>query len=140
MSLLKVITFVKEKHKGQVDLAGRPYFNHLKRVADRLLDVKHKELAYLHDIFEETSTSSLELQFIGIKQEEIEILRVLTKSKVESYEDYIKRVSENKVARLVKIADLEDNMNISRLEKLDDKDIERIKKYHKAYIYLKNIK
>jgi phage FluMu protein gp41 len=54
------------------------------------------------------------------------------------YIDYIVRISKNEIATKVKIADIEDNMNISRLQKVTTKDLERLNKYIQAYKYLKN--
>lgn len=140
MSILKVITFVKEKHKNQVDLSGQPYFFHLQRVSKKLKNTSYKEIAYLHDIFEDTHTYDFELSSLGVAKWQIDVIKVLTRREKEQYEDYILRISEDPAARLIKIADLEDNMDISRLKTLDERDIRRLRKYHKAYIYLKNIK
>lgn len=137
MSLRIIIEFVKDKHKGQVDLAGEPYFNHLLRVASKLPN-PYKSIAYLHDIFEDTDTTVQELLSLGIHEGTISDIITLTRRGGEDYEDYIKRIGLNSVASLIKVADLEDNMNICRLKGLTDKDIERLKKYHKAYIYLKS--
>ena len=139
MSLKMIIEFVKNKHEGQVDLAGEPYFNHLSRVANKLQSPFRLE-AYLHDIFEDTDATVQELLSLGVHEGTISNVITLTKRKDEDYEGYINRIKLNSVASLVKIADLEDNMNICRLKKLTDKDVERLKKYHKAYIYLKNRK
>lgn len=137
LSLRKIIEFVREKHRDQVDLAGEPYFNHLSRVANKLQN-PYRPIAYLHDILEDTNTTIQELLDLGIDEEIISNVITLTKGKGENYEDYIRRVKLSSVASLIKKADLEDNMNICRLKELTDKDIERLKKYHKAYIYLKN--
>ena len=139
MSLKMIIEFVKNKHEGQVDLAGEPYFNHLSRVANKLHRPFRLE-AYLHDIFEDTDATVQELLSLGVHEGTISNVITLTKRKDEDYEGYINRIKLNSVASLVKIADLEDNMNICRLKELTDKDVERLKKYHKAYIYLKNRK
>ena len=96
-----------------------------------------KEIAYLHDILEDTNTTTQELISIGISTDTINIINILTKKKDEPYINYINRIKKNSAAQMIKKADLEDNMNISRLNQLTDKDIARIKKYHKAYTELK---
>lgn len=96
-----------------------------------------KEIAYLHDILEDTNTTTQELISIGISTDTINIINILTKKKDEPYTNYINRIKKNSTAQMIKKADLEDNMNISRLNQLTDKDIARIKKYHKAYTELK---
>jgi hypothetical protein len=61
----------------------------------------------------------------------------LTKKEDENYADYLSRVSSNIDARKVKLSDLEDNMNLCRLKrKLTEKDLNRIQKYHDAYLIL----
>ena len=127
MSLKTIIEFVKNKHEGQVDLAGEPYFNHLSRVANKLQSPFRLE-AYLHDIFEDTDATVQELLSLGVHEGTISNVITLTKRKDEDYESYISRIKLNSVASLVKIADLEDNMNICRLKVLTDRDIDRIKK------------
>jgi len=137
MSLRKVIKFAQKKHKGQVDLAGEPYFNHLSRVASRL-PRSLRPIAYLHDIFEDTNTVVNDLERLGINIRTIYTIVLLTRMEGEDYMDYIKRIKPDSVSRLVKIADLEDNMNICRLKELTFRDLQRLRKYHKAYMYLKN--
>lgn len=137
MSLRKTIEFVKEKHKNQVDLAGKPYFFHLCRVMNNVPS-PFKEVAILHDIFEDTDTTVNELLNLGVKQDIINSVLILTKSKQETYRQYINRIKEYYIATVVKLVDLKDNMDITRLDELTEKDIDRLKKYHKAYIYLKN--
>ena len=63
----------------------------------------------------------------------------MTRKEDESYMDYIKRIGEDNICRIVKMCDLKDNMDITRLEKITDKDFDRLKKYHKAYKYLKSL-
>ncbi len=137
MSLRKVIKFAQEKHKGQVDLAGEPYFNHLSRVASRL-PRSLRPIAYLHDIFEDTDTVVNDLERLGINMRTIDTIVLLTRMEGEDYTDYIERIKSNPFAKLVKVADLEDNMNICRLKELTFRDLQRLRKYHKAYIYLKS--
>ena len=56
----------------------------------------------------------------------------LTKKEGECYFDYIERVKQNDIAREVKLADLEDNMNLNRIQNVTQKDIQRVEKYKKA--------
>ncbi len=67
----------------------------------------------------------------------MEAVKCLTHGEGESYEDYIERVQTNPVARRVKLADLEDNMNIMRIgTDLKEKDFKRLEKYHKTWLKL----
>ena len=54
----------------------------------------------------------------------------------ESWEDYIARVAANPVARAVKISDMIDNSNLSRLEAVTLRDVERQAKYNRALLFL----
>jgi (p)ppGpp synthase/HD superfamily hydrolase len=96
-----------------------------------------KIVAYLHDIIEDTE---IDFKFIDSEFGFViaEAVEILTKKPGDLYIDYICRISGNMIARKVKIADLEDNMNISRLYKVTEHDIERLNKYIQAYKYLTN--
>ena len=62
-----------------------------------------------------------------------------TRREGESYEDFIQRSESNPLARQVKIADLEDNMDVRRIRLVTEKDAERINKYLKAWRKLKGV-
>ncbi|HEX6626226.1 MAG TPA: hypothetical protein VF064_21090 [Pyrinomonadaceae bacterium] len=66
----------------------------------------------------------------------LEAVVCLTRGDGESYDDFIRRVQRSPVARCVKIADLEDNMNIRRIGKIGPEDLRRLEKYHRAWCAL----
>ena len=101
--------------------------------------MEEKTVAMLHDLLEDTAYTEDDLREEGFPAEIIEAVVCLTKTEGEEYADYVERVCQNKLAARVKLADLKDNMDITRLEKVTDKDFERLKKYHKAYKYLKSL-
>ena len=117
-------------HEGQKDLAGEDYFLHLQRVADKFSDYTLKTVAILHDILEDTWMTEDMLRKL-FPENICDIVVALTRRSNESYGNYIKRLSCNYFARKVKIADLNDNLDLSRLEKITDEDFDRIKKYSK---------
>ena len=132
----------------KTDKGGMPYIYHLSRVAEvsksfgRLyVGIDNDTLtavSWLHDILEDCPGWSV-LHIIQLFGDDIaEAVLVITKKQGQAYEEYIKQVKSNRYARIVKIADLTDNMDISRLNEVTEKDIERLKKYHKAFIYLQN--
>jgi (p)ppGpp synthase/HD superfamily hydrolase len=131
-------TFIKEKFKDKVDKAGKPYIEHLYRVAiPFLVEPKLYYIAFLHDIFEDTDVTEKELlSFEEIDDDSIKILKLLTREKDESYMQYIKKIATDEIAIKIKMSDLKDNMDITRLDKIKDEDIARLKKYHKAYKFL----
>lgn len=128
----------KEYHKGQVDKAGVDYFNgHITSVVNGVNTLEEKIVAYLHDILEDTELSYLDLMVLEFSDKVINAVMFLTKDKKEKYEDYLKRVKSNELARVVKLSDLTNNMDLSRLKEITEVDKKRLEKYKKAYKYLK---
>lgn len=124
--------------KDKVDLAGIPYRFHINRVAANFdMGSTLSAIAYLHDILEdchEWNAQRLSEQFNPVV---VNAVVALTKIKGEDYTVYLNRVAQNENATKVKIADLRDNMDISRFKRpLTEKDFERLKKYHNAYLFL----
>lgn len=125
-------------HKGQTDLAGKPYFEHPKRVAAKFNSYIYKTIAILHDVLEDTWITEEMLRKMFPK-EIVNAVVFLTRKKDESYKEYIDRMcnslyvidDSDYYAREVKIADLEDNMDLTRLEEITDEDLNRVKKYSK---------
>ena len=139
-SLDKAIEIALRAHKGQEDKAGKPYILHPLRVMNNLEDEIEMVAAVLHDVIEDSPISAKELKKEGIPDEAIEIVQCLTRSNAETYEEFIQRITYNKKAVNVKIKDLEDNMNFTRLQSIQQKDLDRMSKYHKALILLKKQK
>jgi len=108
---------------GHTDKAGLPYVTHLERVRDKFQDSFCRIIALLHDVVEDTSVSFSDLERIGFSGSYIEVLSLLTRRENMNYHEYISKIihSKNKVALLVKIADMEDNLSDVRLMKLDKK-------------------
>ena len=59
-------------------------------------------------------------------------MRAVTKAEGESYEDFIARAALNPVGKAVKLADLAENRDLSRIDRPTEKDLERGEKYRKA--------
>lgn len=136
ISLLeKSIIIATKAHSGQFDKGGSPYILHPLRVMLSLDNDEDRIVGILHDVLEDTSITLQHLEdngFLG----EIEILDALvsiTRKSNESYKDFILRVKLNPIALRVKLADLRDNMDISRINNPTEKDFARIEKYKKAY-------
>lgn len=105
-----------------------------------LFAVKAATVAMLHDIVEDTDTTLEDLKY-QFSQEILDAVDHMTHRKGEKYADYIGRVSVNDLARAVKIADLQDNMNITRIRyRMGDSDMNRLFKYHNAYWYLLGVR
>ena len=123
-------------HEGQVYKSGRDYIKHPIRVAESFDDYTFKTIAILHDILEDTWVTEDLLRKLFPKNI-CDAVVALTRKQDESYGDFIKRLSNNVFAAKVKIADLTDNMDLSRLNEITESDIERVKKYCKWRNYLK---
>lgn len=133
----KALEIAIKAHKGQRDLAGVDYIEHTKAVANLVNSDEEKAVAYLHDVLEDTYITEKDLLQMGIPNNIVLAVKVLTKEKNEPYTKYIERVKENKLASTVKIADLQHNMNLSRIPNPRKRDYERLEKYKRALTFLK---
>ena len=129
----KAVSLVLEKHRGQVDKAGKPYYGHVIRVSQNLIDTKQKLVGLLHDIIEDTDVTAEFLLQEGFPQEIVDGIVSVTRQEGEDYQDFVDRASRNEIGRYVKMADLEDNMNIFRLNEITEEDRLRLNKYLKAW-------
>jgi (p)ppGpp synthase/HD superfamily hydrolase len=124
----------KKAFEGKKDKGGQPYFNHLCRVANTFQEDNFLyPIAILHDLIEdcpEWNETSLKCLF---SENIVNTIVLLTKKENEDYFEYIGRINQNSWATKIKLADLKDNMDITRLSDLGNKDFERLKKYLKAY-------
>ncbi len=89
-------------------------------------------VALLHDVVEDTDITIEELIIEGFPKEVINAIELMTHSDSVPYLDYVKIIKNNPIARKVKLADLMHNSDLSRLDKIDDKVLERVAKYKKA--------
>ena len=138
MNLERAIEIAQEAHKGVKDRGGHDYINHPIRVMHAMSNDQEKIVAILHDVVEDSDWTFERLKEEGFEDSVIESLRCVTKySEEEDYQEFIKRAATNKIATKVKMADIEDNLDLSRLGTLTEKDLTRIEKYKKALKYLK---
>lgn len=128
---------------GKLDKVGKPYIFHCNRVLSRSLKrmpSTHVHVcAILHDLVEGCEEWDFDKLGEIFPKKIVDTLRLLTKNKGEKYGEYIARVGADKIATIIKISDLEDNMDITRLKKIEEKDLKRLKKYHESYMYLKGL-
>lgn len=135
--LEKSLEIAIKAHKGQKDRAGKPYITHPLRVMMKMHNETEMIVAILHDIVEDTEFTLDKIIEIGYPEEIINAIDSITKRENEEYTKYIERCSKNRLASVVKLSDLEDNMDITRSMELTDKDHERLNKYLKAWYYIK---
>ena len=126
----------KTAHAGQTDKAGLDYILHPLQVAAEMTTDEEKAVALLHDIIEDTDVTASELLAKGLPDNVVEAVEALTKKHNQNYAAYMAGVKKNRLATAVKLADLKHNSDLSRLEKITQKDRERAEKYRKAIEYL----
>ena len=133
MNLEQAISIASLAHEGQLDKAGEPYILHPLRVMMKLKDNDLRIIAVLHDVIEDCGLTLDDLlSGYGVPFELARIVDILSRKDNESYDEYIERISKNYKALKVKLADLEDNMDLSRIKNLTQKDYDRVAKYAKA--------
>ena len=135
--LEKALQIATDAHLYQVDKAGVPYISHPIRVSNRCSTDDERIVALLHDTIEDTEVTAEYLLMEGFPRNIVDAILSVTRNEDENYEDFIKRSRLNPIGRQVKLHDLEDNMDITRLNELTEKDLYRLNKYIKAYKYLK---
>jgi hypothetical protein len=136
-TLEDAIALATEAHRGQREKAGQPYILHVLRVMFRLDSDMERVVGVLHDVVEDTGRSFDDLRRLGYSEEVLAALECVTKRESESYEQFVERAGSNPVARRVKLADLEDNMDLRRLPAVGEKDLERLGRYVTAWRRLK---
>ena len=131
-TLKKALQFAEVAHQGQTDKAGKEYIRHPLTVALLLDDFDARIAGILHDTVED-SEGRVTLKMIreAFSEEIYEAVRQLTHDPSISYFDYLENMT-SKIALQVKLADLTNNMDLSRIEHITEKDLERIERYKKA--------
>jgi (p)ppGpp synthase/HD superfamily hydrolase len=95
--------------------------------------------AVLHDVVEDSHWTLIDLQREGFPEQVIEAVDHLSRRDSETYDEFIDRIKGSMLAIKVKLADLEDNMDLKRVNKITDKEKERMMKYHAAWCDLKGV-
>lgn len=126
------ITIAIKAHSGQVDKGGEPYILHLLRVMLAAKNTEEKIVAVLHDVLEDSVFTSEDLENYGTPKHLVQVIEVLTRGKLDVYSSYIEHISYSKFASGIKILDLKDNLDLSRLSSISPKDISRNEKYKHA--------
>jgi len=133
MNLERAIQIAVEAHAGAKNRGGKAYILHPISVMMRCETDEEKIVAILHDVVEDTDWTFEALQQEGFSETIIAALKTVTKrSEDEDYDEFIQRSLKNDIGRKVKIADLRENLDVTRIGELTDKDIERINKYKRA--------
>jgi len=139
-TLEEAITLAVVAHAGQVDKAGAPYILHPLRVMMAMNTLEEQIVAVLHDVVEDNNAMSLEyLESAGFSQNIVSAIDSVTRRSEESYKNFIIRASQNEIGRKVKLADLKDNLDRSRILNPTNEDHVRWFKYKTALELLEEI-
>lgn len=128
-SLERAIAIAAEAHAGQVDKAGHPYILHPLRVMLHVEGDYAQMAAVLHDVVEDTSVTLDQLVNEGFPQAVVAAVDALTKRPGETKLMAAERAAKNAIARVVKLADNADNMDLSRIPNPTEKDFARLEEY-----------
>ncbi len=141
--LEKAISIAALAHAGQKDKYEGAYILHPLRLMMKMNTEEEMIVSVLHDVVEDTPWTIDALRAEGFSERVLDALDHLTKrkndetSEEEPYEEFIQRVKKNALAMKIKLADLEDNMDMKRITELKDKDLKRLYKYHRSWLELK---
>ena len=127
------IRIARAAHDGQVDKSGAPYIGHPLRVMGRVSGEHARMAAVLHDVVEDTQVTAADLLAAGCPAHVVATVVALSHLPGESQEDYLRRVTADPVAVVVKRADIADNMSPPRMAMLDPATQDRLRaKYTRA--------
>jgi len=128
----RAILFAFDAHRGQYDKSGLPYINHPLHVAESMESEDECVVALLHDVLEDTDITIEDLIQIGISYRQIAALNLLCHDDSVPYLEYVQAIRADPIARKVKLADLQHNSDLTRLNMVTAQDTERAEKYKKA--------
>ncbi|MBR0135975.1 MAG: GTP pyrophosphokinase [Clostridia bacterium] len=134
----KALKFCFEAHKDQQDKSGLPYVFHPFHLAEQMDTEETVCVALLHDVVEDTDYTLEDLIAMGFPKPVTDALALMTHDENVPYLDYVAKLKDNPVARQVKLADLKHNSDLTRLDSVDEKALERVEKYRKAMELLLN--
>jgi (p)ppGpp synthase/HD superfamily hydrolase len=135
-TLERAIEIAARFHAGQVDKGGQPYLLHPLRLMFAMRTPQERMAAVLHDIVEDTDVTFADLTCEGFSQDVVAAIQALTKKPGESRIDAAHRAAANPIARAVKLADVMDNMDLSRIADPSEKDFARLKEYEQVRLVL----
>ncbi len=128
----RAIAIAAEAHAGQTDKAGEPYVLHPLRVMLDLDGADDQIAGVLHDVVEDSEWTLEALRKEGFSETILMAVDSVTRRGDETYEAFVRRAAQNEIGRRVKLADLTDNMDLSRIKTPGPKDHERMERYRKA--------
>jgi len=136
----KAMMIALQAHKNQTDKSGMPYIYHPVHLAEQMKDEETTCVALLHDVVEDTDWTLDELREQGFDARIIEALKLMTHAEGVPYMEYVTQIKPNPIAKVVKLADLRHNSDLTRLNEVNEKALARVEKYKKAIAMLEEVK
>lgn len=131
-TLERAIALAATAHAGQTDKAGAPYVLHVLRVMLRCETNEERMAAVMHDMVEDCGWTLDQLRAEGFPEPVVEAVDAVTRRDGETYDDFVLRAKLHPIGRPVKLADLADNSDLSRLPEVTARDHARLEKYRRA--------
>ena len=128
----KALKLCFEAHKEQVDKSGMPYVFHPFHLAEQMKTEETTIVALLHDLVEDTDYTIEDLINMGFDKAVTDAIALMTHADNVDYFDYVRMIKANPIAKAVKLADLKHNSDLTRLDTIDEKTLNRREKYLKA--------
>lgn len=137
-TLERAIAIAAAAHEGATDKGGQPYILHPLRVMLAVGSTDERIVAVLHDVVEDTAWTVDRLRREGFSETVLRALEAVTRRPGEDYLAFVRRAGADAVARRVKLADLADNLDCSRIPLPTARDRARLEKYRAAVALLEN--
>lgn len=132
----KALELCFEAHKEQKDKSGLPYVFHPFHLAEQMQTEETTIVALLHDVVEDTDVTLDDLAQMGFSKTVMDAIALMTHADGVDYMDYVRAIRENPIAKAVKLADLRHNSDLTRMDVVDEKVLERRKVYLEALALL----
>lgn len=129
----KAMTIAYNAHHGQTDPSGVAYIFHPLHLAEQMTDEVTVAAALLHDVIEDTPITLEDLHKEGFPESVLQVVDLLTHKEGVPYLDYVRALKGNVAARIIKLADLTHNSNVTRLNEISAKDIDHLSRYRAAF-------
>ena len=125
----KALKLCFDAHKEQIDKSGMPYFFHPFHLAEQMQDEESTVVALLHDVIEDTDYTLDDLSKMGFDDSVLTAINLMTHEDGVPYMDYVEQIKTNPIAKIVKLADLRHNSDMTRLDVVTPRNQERAEKY-----------
>jgi len=125
----KALKLCFEAHKEQIDKSGMPYVFHPFHLAEQMQDEESTIVALLHDVVEDTDYTLDDLSKMGFDDSVLTAINLMTHEDGVPYMNYVEQIKTNPIAKIVKLADLRHNSDMTRLDVVTPRDQERAEKY-----------